>query len=89
MSSLEQLEWHFSSMKVRALRDIGDRIGIKDVRAMRKEPALIPALMVWYREKYIDQAAAEIEDSALDATVHNAAEQGSEASSVFGAIDLS
>ena len=86
MSSLEQLESRFFSMKVMALRDIGDRVGIKDVRVMRKEPALIPALMVWYREKYIDQAASEIEDSALDATVHNSAEQGSEASSVFGAI---
>ena len=87
MSSLEQLEWHFSSMKVRALRDIGDRIGIKDVRAMRKEPALIPALMVWYVEKYIDEvAAAEIEDSALDVTVHDSAEQGPDANSVFGAL---
>ena len=75
MSSLEQLESRFFRMKVTALREIGDRVGIKDVRAMRKEHALIPALMVWYVEKYIDKAAAEIEDSALDATVHNSAEQ--------------
>ena len=32
------------------------------------------------------KAAAEIEDSALDATVYNSAEQGSEASGVIGAI---